>query len=177
MLDWLWQAMARLEETPLSTWVREENFIAEPFSAFYVMLAFHAIGMVAVVGISFMLSVRLFGFLRSFPIEQGRRLMWLAWAGFYVNLISGTLLLLAQPRREFLTATFNIKIVMVILACITMAMMQRAMAQTEVLSGGGGTSIEIVPERAKLLALATNLLWLGAIIAGRVIGYLQPPPP
>jgi hypothetical protein len=179
MLNSIWDFLGWLEQTGLSRWVREGDFISRPFSTFYVMLGFHAIGMAAVVGICFMLSVRLFGYYRIFPLRYGRTLMTLAWWGFYLNLASGIFLLIAQPRREFLTATFNIKILMIVFACVTMVMMQRAMASIKTIpsAGGGGAVIEVVPESAKTLALLTDLFWLGAIVAGRLIGYVQPPPP
>ncbi|MFO1184113.1 MAG: hypothetical protein U1E56_04935 [Bauldia sp.] len=177
MFDFLWQFLARFEDTGISTWVREGYFISDPFATFYVMLGFHSIGMAAVVGISFMLSIRLFGFFRHFSVEEARKFLVIGWAGFIINLISGVLLLLAQPRRELITATFDIKILMVILACITMGMMQKAMGLTRTEVGPGGVAVEVIPDNARLLALLTNLFWLGAIVSGRVIGYLQPPPP
>jgi hypothetical protein len=177
MIDAIWNWFIALEETGFSTWVREGDFIWLGFSAFYVILGFHSIGMGIVVGVTLMLSLRLFGYYRGLPIEGALKLMPLAWAGFTINLISGLVLFIGQPRRELLTMTFNLKILMIVLAVVTMALMQRTLRRTEVVAYADGTAVEVVPETARTMALMANLFWLAAIISGRLIGYTQPPPP
>ena len=182
-----WNFLEWVEQTDLSVWVREGNFFVEPLSTFYIMLGFHSIGMAMVVGINFMISLRFFGFFRSFPITMANRLMKIAWWGFYINLSSGILLYIAQPRRELMTSTFNIKIFMIILAVITMVVMQRALREIEAEPSPSGTAnpdgtmmataVDVVPDKIKITALMIDIFWLGAIIAGRLIGYTQPPPP
>jgi hypothetical protein len=166
-----------LETTDISVWAREGDFIWTGFSSFYVLLGFHSIGMAIVVGVCLVLSLKLFGYFNTLPVQSAFRLMPLAWWGFLVNLLSGLVLFVAQPRRELLTINFDLKIIMIVLACITMLMMQRAVRGTEVIANPDGTAVEVVPDRARTMALLTNLFWLGAIIAGRLIGYTQPPPP
>jgi hypothetical protein len=177
MADAIWNWFIWVEETGLATWVREGDFIWVGFSAFYVILGFHSVGMGIVVGVTLMLSLRLFGYYRGLPIEGALRLMPLAWAGFAVNLISGLILFIGQPRRELITMTFNLKILMIVLAVVTMALMQRTLRRTEVVAYADGTAVEVVPETARTMALMANLFWLAAIISGRLIGYTQPPPP
>jgi hypothetical protein len=166
-----------LESTWLSTWAREGDFIWTGFSSFYVLLGFHSIGMAMVVGVCLVLSLRLFGYFNMLPLQAAFRLMPLAWWGFLVNLLSGIILFIGQPRRELLTITFDLKIIMIVLACITMLMMQRAIRNVEVVANADGTAVEVVPDAARTMALMANLFWLGAIISGRLIGYTQPPPP
>jgi hypothetical protein len=177
MGDAIWNWFIALEETDFSTWVREGDFIWSGFSAFYVILGFHSIGMAIVVGVTLMLSLRLFGYYRALPIDGALKLMPLAWAGFTINLISGLVLFIGQPRRELLTMTFNLKILMIVLAVLTMALMQRTLRNTEVVAYADGTAVEVVPEAARTMALLANLFWIAAIISGRLIGYTQPPPP
>jgi hypothetical protein len=177
MIDTIWNWFVWLEETEVAIWTREGDFIWPGFSAFYVILGFHSVGMAIVVGVTLMLSLRLFGYYRSLPIEGALKLMPLAWAGFIVNLISGLLLFVAQPRRELLTTMFNMKLLMIVLALVAMTLMQRVLRRTEVVAYADGTAVEVVPETARTMALMANLFWLAAIIAGRLIGYTQPPPP
>jgi hypothetical protein len=73
--------------------------------------------------------------------------------------------------------TFNLKLLMIVLALATMVMMQRALRGVEVVANPNGTLAEVVPDRARIAALVSTLLWLGAILSGRLIGYTQPPPP
>ncbi len=176
-MDTIWNWLRWIESNEISTWVREGNFISEPFSAYYTMLGFHSIGMAMVVGIVLMLSLRMFGYYPNFPLASAGQWMRFAWWGFYINLTSGLLLLVAQPRREFLTMTFNLKIVMIVLGLVTMVTMQRALRRVEVVASPDGTAIEVVPEAARTAAFLCNLFWLGAIISGRLIGYTQSPPP
>jgi hypothetical protein len=177
MLDAIWNFWAQVESTDFSTWIREGDFIWTGFSTFYVILGFHSIGMAIVVGVNLMMSLRLFGYYRTIPIDGMMRAWSLAWYGFYLNLISGIALFVAQPRRELLTMTFLIKILMIILAVITMVLMQRTLKRGEIVAYADGTAVEVVPEAARTMALMINLFWLAAIISGRLIGYTQPPPP
>jgi len=66
---------------------------------------------------------------------------------------------------------------MIVLAVLTMALMQRTLRHTEVVAYADGTAVEVVPEAARTMALLANLFWIAAIISGRLIGYTQPPPP
>jgi hypothetical protein len=177
MIDAIWAWFEWLETTDISTWVREGDFIWTGFSAFYVILGFHSVGMAIVVGVTLMLSLRLFGYYRALPVEGALKLMPLAWAGFIVNLISGLFLFYGQPRRELITMTFNLKILMIVLAVVTLALLQRTLQRTEVVAYADGTAVEVVPEAARTMALMANLFWIAAIISGRLIGYTQPPPP
>ena len=173
----MWDWLRWLEETGLATWVREGDVVTLPFSAFYVLLGIHSIGMAMVVGVMLMLSIRLFGYFQQLPLSSADGWMRVAWWGFYINLASGVVLLIGQPRRELLTMTFNMKILLVVLALVTMVMMQRALRHVDIVTGPDGTVVEAVPQRARTAALVCNLFWIGAIISGRLIGYTQPPPP
>lgn len=175
-MDVLWNALRWIEGTGLATWLREGDIVTGPFSAFYVTLGIHSIGMVMVVGVTFMISVRLLGYFQEFPLNSINRWMRFAWVGFYINLASGILLLVAQPRREFMTMTFNLKILMIVGAVTTMIAMQRALREGDLEASADGTAV-LVPGRARAAAMICNFFWLGAIISGRLIGYTQPPPP
>jgi len=173
----MWEWLRWLESTGLAVWIREGDVVTLPFSSFYVLLGIHSIGMAMVVGVMFMLSMRLFGYFQQLPLSSTDRWMKVAWWGFYINLASGVLLFIGQPRREIMTMTFNLKILMVVLALVTMVMMQRALRHVDIVTGPDGAAVEAVPHRARTAALVCNLFWLGAIISGRLIGYTQSPPP
>lgn len=174
----MWAFLKSVEETDFATWLREGDFISDPFSTFYVLLAFHGIGMAIVVGVCGMLSLRLFGFQQGMTIEDVNKLMRVAWWGFYINLISGILLYVAQPRRELMTAVYWLKMASIVLAVIAMKVIQNALDKIETVPSPDGTgTMEIVPARARNAALLVNLLWFFAIVSGRLIGYTQPPPP
>ena len=173
----IWEALRWIEETEFSTWLREGDLITPPFSTFYVLLGVHSVGMAIVVGISMMITSRLFGFQLSMSTQRANQLMGFAWWGFYINLASGIILYIAQPRRELLTLMFWVKIAVIVLAVIVMRVIQKGLDSMEVVANPDGTVVELVPFRLRAQAFLLDLCWLAAIVAGRLIGYTQPPPP
>ena len=174
----IWEFLKTFESTDFATWVREGD-IVEPFSTFYTLLGAHSIGMAAVVGICWILSIRIFGFQQFLSLEAANKLLRVGWWGFYLNFASGMILLSAQPRREFLTGLFWVKMGFIVMAVITMFVMQKALAKIKTAPNPqrGGPPIEIVPLNLRVLAFAVDMFWIVAIVAGRLIGYTQPPPP
>ncbi len=175
----LWNFLRDFEAGDFSSWVREGNFIAEPFSTYYTLLGLHSIGMAAIVGITWMLSSRIFGFQQEIPLRNVGKLIRLGWWGFYLNFASGMVLLAAQPRREMMTGMFWLKILAIVLAVWVLWIMQKAMANLQSIPNpsGKGPAIDVVPLSLRVQAFAIVALWLIAIVAGRLIGYTQPPPP
>jgi hypothetical protein len=173
----MWNTMRTFEAGDFSSWLREGNFIIEPFATYYVLLAIHAIGMAAVVGICFMLSSRILGFQLVLSLSAARGFLKIAWLGFYVNLASGILLILAQPRREFMTPLFWAKMTSVVVAVIYMRVLAKGLAEVAPVMTNGGIALEIAPWRLRVAAMVVVLAWLLAIISGRLVGYTQPPPP
>lgn len=173
-----WDFLMWIEHWDISTWVREGNVLSDQqaLSAYYVMLAFHGIGMAIIVGVTFFLTARIFGVGAGVPLGAARSLLRLGWTGFFINLASGILLLIAQPLREIYTLMYDVKMVMVVAACVTMSMLGRALNGIQVAQGPTGKSVEIVPDGARVLALTTTVFWLMAVAAGRLIGYTEPPP-
>ena len=172
----MWDLLRTFEAGDFSTWLREGNFLMEPFATFYVLLAFHAIGMATVVGICMMLTSRILGYQLSLSLAAGRQLLRVAWWGFYLNLASGILLILAQPRREMLTPLFWAKMLFVILAVIWMRTMAKGLSGITPVADGAG-AVEVAPWGVRVSALIVTVAWLLAIVSGRLVGYTQPPPP
>jgi hypothetical protein len=173
IMDWL----AGLEETPLALWVSEgdlgEALLYMPI--YYVMLTFHAIGMAMIVGISFVVTARLYGLFAGMPLGAIRKLIDLGWVGFWINAVSGVLLFIGHPRKELMTIAFDIKILAIALACVMLVMMTNALSQVPATAGGQAAGAA-VPARARGAALAATIAWLVAMIAGRLIAYTEPPP-
>jgi hypothetical protein len=173
----MWNTLRTFEAGTFSSWLREGNFIIEPFATYYVLLGFHAIGMAAVVGICFMLSSRILGFQLVLSMAASARLLRLAWWGFYLNLGSGILLILAQPRREGMTPLFWAKMAFVVLAVVAMWQIGKALPRVRPVAHKNGGVIEIAPWGLRVSAMVVLLAWLLAIVSGRLVGYTQPPPP
>jgi hypothetical protein len=85
-----------IQATPLSTWIRESpSLLGMP-----ALLIVHAIGMGFLVGISYALSLRVFGFAPSIPLQSMKAIVPVMRVAFWLNATSGLLLVLG-----FLTGT------------------------------------------------------------------------
>ena len=146
MFEWL-------ENSSLAIWVGESLY------AYPLMLSLHAIGLAVMVGISVMISLRLMGLFATIEAAAFRPLMKLAWAGFAVNLISGSALFSSQASVFVDSTPFLTKISLVTLGVVLAALIQRRLDRP-------------VDGTTRLLALLSLLAWLGAVIAGRLIAYL-----
>jgi hypothetical protein len=162
--------LAWLEATELSTWLRESD-LGHP-----IVLCFHAVGMGLVVGVSFMLCARVLGYSKDFPLSGFDRLFSIAWFGFAMNAISGVVLYIGEPRRLLTTPAFLIKMLLIMLAGLSLWVLTRALYGQE--QEAVAPDPVVVTSVAKIAAVFPIVLWLGAIIAGRLIGYtISPPPP
>ena len=151
-----------LEYTSLATWVGESLW------GYPIMISLHAIGLGTVVGILVMLDLRILGSFEGMPYSSLRDIMKIAWAGFIVNLLSGCALFTAQATVFVESLPFLIKIPAIFSAVGIAGVMQRQLRQNAESWDNGAT----VSVAAKLLAAGSIVLWLIAIVAGRLIAYL-----
>jgi hypothetical protein len=167
------ELLAWLSETDFSVWLRESDW-GHP-----IVLCFHAVGMGLVVGVSFMFCARVLGYSKDFPLAGFDRLFGIAWFGFAMNAVSGVLLFVGEPRRLLATPAFLIKMVLIVLAGLSLWVLAQALYGGE---GGAGVPAVarepvVVTPLARIAAVFPIVLWLGAIVAGRLIGYTIAPPP
>jgi hypothetical protein len=167
------ERLALLEQTGLSTWLRESDW------GFPIMLCFHAVGMGLVVGISLMFSARVLGYAKDFPLSAFDKLFGIAWFGFAMNAISGTLLFIGEPRRLIQTPAFLIKLVLIVFAGFSVWYLMTALYGAEAPAGAerGLPREPAVTMNARIAAVIPIVFWIGAIVTGRLIGYTIAPPP
>ncbi len=151
-----------LENTRLALWV------AESMWGYPIMICLHAIGLGVVVGTLVMVDLRVLGAFRGIPYSSLRGLMKLAWAGFVVNLISGLSLFTAQATVFIENIPFLIKLPAIFLAICVAGIMQHRLQ----LNASAWDSNIAVDTNIKLLAVISVLLWLTAMVAGRLTAYL-----
>jgi hypothetical protein len=165
--------LAWLEQTDFSLWLRESDW-AQP-----ILLCFHAVGMGLVVGISIMFSVRVLGYAKSFPLAAFEKLFGVAWCGFALNAASGVLLFASEPRRLLATPAFLVKMGLIVLAGLSLWVLARTLEGVAAVRGGDKAlpRPHVVTRTARIAAIFPIILWLGAILAGRLIGYTIGPPP
>ncbi len=157
MTEWL----TVLERTGLATWLRESGSIW----AYPTVLTLHTTGMGVLVGANWVLDLRLLGVGAAVPVGALKRLFPIMWAGFWLNLVTGLLLFAADATTKGTTRVFFIKIALVVIAVVVAVLMKR-------LTYVRGEAPPVVPFAARVCAVLSILLWLGAITAGRLMAYV-----
>jgi hypothetical protein len=152
--------LAWLDDTPLSHWVAETTWV------YPTLETTHTIGMALLIGSLGLVDLRVLGFKPELPLLETQRLLPLAWLGFTLNAISGTLLFISDSVMFYSSYTFRIKIALIILGGINAALLGQKVFQP---ASAGATSPPTVG--AKWIAGTSLVFWFGAIIAGRLIAY------
>ena len=137
-----------------------------PHRGRHLRIALHAIGMAVMVGLSLVIDLRLLGWFAGIPVPALQRFFGLAWLGFGVNTLSGSAPFSAQATSYIVDPVFMTKIVLVFLGAITAAILQPAVAKSGSWPGGQA------PGGIKVIAALAIVIWLGAIVTGRLTAYL-----
>ncbi len=148
-----------IEQTAFSTWMRDSPSLL----GFWFILSFHALGLALAVGTSALIDLRILGVAKELPLSTLKRLYPILWAGFWIQIVTGLLLLTAYPTKSLTTTAFYVKIVFIGAAMVLMVRLEKTLPSTP-----GETSL-LGPGRR--LAFWSVVLWIGAITAGRFIGY------
>ena len=153
-----------LESTGLAAWVRESPSLW----GYPTVLFLHSLGMTIVVGLGFAIGLRMMGLAPQIPLEPLEKLFRFMWIGFWINAVSGMLLLIADATTKFANPIFYIK-----LACIAAAVVVTSLLRRKIYRSPAADKAPITPN-VKLLALGSIVFWIGAITAGRLMAYIGP---
>jgi hypothetical protein len=152
-----------IELSGFSTWVRDSNSIW----GYPTVLFLHTLGLAFVVGTSLTISIRILGAGSEVPIKPLDKLFPILWAGFFVNAVSGTILLAIDATYKLSSPIFWVK-----MACIALAVLTVQMTRNRVFRDRDAGQAR--PTRgAAFLAACSIALWMGAIIAGRLQAYFS----
>lgn len=151
-----------LEGTAYSEWI-VAGLLGWP-----LMLSMHAIGLAAVVGIMFAISLRMLGFFKPVPYTGLSSLLTYGWVGIAVNAYSGLSLFMAQATFYVISWPFRLKILFVILGIVNLHLTQRVLRQeAEAWQEAGAVS-----RLGTGLAISSIAYWTLAVVFGRLIAYL-----
>ena len=153
---------AALEGSALSTWVRESPTIW----AFSTILTLHTFGMGILVGASGLLDLRLLGVGRSMPLGPLESLYRVMWTGFWLNLLTGSMLFAADATSRGTQWLFFVKMVFVITGVTTIILIRKQVY-------GGKAEPVAVTAKARGLAVLSLVTWVAAITAGRLLAYVN----
>ena len=155
--------LAWVESTTLSQWV-----VGSPsLFAFPGILTFHAIGMGFAAGISAALDLRILGVASGVPLAEMRRFIPFLWAGFWMNAVSGVLLLIGYPTKALTNPVFYLKLTLIGVAMtLLVRISRRAFDDTPAAAKDSGAW-----QSLRRLAIVSLVCWAGAITAGRLLAY------
>lgn len=152
-----------LQDSALGTWV------AGSIWGYPVILACHAVGMAVVAGAAAMLNLRILGFARNVHVTLFDKLSVITWTGLALNVLTGLALFSGDPVKFFYHPVFRIKISLIAAGVLTIWFVFHAIRDFARLPAGTNE----MPPGVKVAAGFSLLLWSCAIIAGRLIAYIE----
>ena len=147
------------------TWVG--LLVAESLWGYPLLETIHAIGMAMLIGALGLINLRVLGYKPELPVMGTADLLPLAWLGFTLNAISGTLLFTSDAVRFFDSYTFRVKMVLIVLGGINAALLGRRIFR----DAAGAQSVSVALS-TKWIAATSLVFWFAAVCAGRLIAYL-----
>ena len=148
-----------LEASGFSMWVKESS------TAYVAVLAFHTIGLTFLVGISGATAMRILGVARSMPLAPMADFFPLMYVGFWINLLTGSVLMCLYPTDYVVDPAIYIKLAAVVVALVMLNLMKAHVFRQ------GDPEIQAKTKTAKRYATVLLCAWLVAIVTGRVIAY------
>jgi hypothetical protein len=154
--------LLRLQESDFGVWVSS----APTLLAYPTILMLHTVGLAMIVGPAWVLDVRLLGYGARLPVESLRGAFRIMWTGFLINASTGIALFISEADEKGMKWIFWLKLTSIALALIVTSRLRRVVF-------GGGVASDVAPPRARSLAIASLVLWLAAITAGRLMAYVE----
>ena len=156
--------LVSLEQSRFFIWVRESGSLF----AFPAILLLHTCGMAVLVGLVAVVDLRILGFAPALPLSPLERFLPMLWVAFWINAVTGTILLLADATTKLTNPDFLVKMLFIALGVIVQRMLEKRVFRPE------RALDRMVPANARILAVASLICWLGAITAGRLLAYVGP---
>ncbi len=154
MLEWL-------QTTAYSEWVRESWGWA-------FALTIHAFGNATVVGLMFIMGLRLFGLFRTIPYTSLNKLFPFIWVAVLFQFLSGFTLFMSKPPRYVRDGVFDIKFSLVVIGVVLLVYFQKMLKSDAANWQAAGK----VTSRGVRLAAVACIVWAFVIVMGRLTAYL-----
>jgi hypothetical protein len=153
-----------LDQTSVGTAIRQSLWL------FPAIETIHLLGMAALMGTITVLDLRLLGWAaRQQPVHKlAARTIPLAWLGFAVQVVTGTLLFSSEAVKIYGNPAFRLKMLLLLLAG-AQAFVFQVFVSGRLLAWDNRPSM---PFLAKAVGLTSLLLWVGIVTAGRFIGFV-----
>jgi hypothetical protein len=87
------------------------------------------------------------------------------WVGFWIQVVSGALLIIAYPTKALTNPVFYLKLTLIGVAMVMMVTLKKRVFNDSELED------EALMRKGTTLAICSLILWVGAITAGRFLAY------
>ncbi len=154
-----------LAATPLSHTIQTTSWIIP------TVQIIHILGVAVLFSSAVLVDLRIWRLLeRDIPLAQvARRFLPPIWPVLLILLITGSLLIVGEPRRSLLNSTFYLKMALLAVAIMLTAGLQRSISS----SPNSWDKDRGRRLAARFAATASIALWCGVLFAGRWIAYTQ----
>jgi len=125
----------------------------------------HAIGMGLLVGASVLIGLRILGLAPDLPLAPLERFYRFIWVGFWIQVVSGILLLIGYPTKSLTNPLFYVKLTLIGLAMASMQMLRNRVFADSSLSEAAMVA------KGRVFAVSSLIFWVGAVTAGRLLAY------
>lgn len=160
---WFTDLIAALENSAFSEWARGESLFGWPLA-----LTVHAFGTAMVIGLVFIIGLRVLGLFRTIPLTSLRELFPVVWTGAVLQIASGFTLWMTKPSKYLSDWAFIIKFSLVISGLVvTFAWFRMLGRESREWQAKGA-----VPRRATVMVAVTMAWWAAVLVAGRLTAYL-----
>src|SRR5437667_6989148 len=149
-----------LAATPLSHAIQTAGWIIP------TLQTIHILGVAVLFSSAILVDLRVLRLLqRDVPLsEVARRFLPVIWPVVMILLLTGSLLIIGEPRRSLLNVTFYLKMALLVVAVLLTAGLQWSFASAAAPGSGRARLIA-----GQAMATASILVWCGVLFAGRWI--------
>lgn len=132
-----------------------------------VLETLHFFGLSLLIGTIGAFDLRLLGLAKGVPPKPLSRMIRWGGAGFAVNVVTGILFFVGEPSNYVNNIAFYCKMAFVVLAGVNVLVFYLTVAKQVDALGPGDDA----PWGAKLIAAASLALWIGVMVAGRLLTF------
>ena len=150
-----------LQDLPFSMWIAG----SESLLSFPLVLFLHSVGMGLSAGTAYVVCMRLVGVGRPLPVSSLRVLFKIFWGGFFLNLVTGSILFAAHATTTGYVPMYYAKLMLIAVGMVLSVPIRKFV--------DGEASDGVIPGRVKGLAVLSLLVWTGVITTGRLIAYVS----
>lgn len=161
-LSWYSETLSWLETTWIADTVRTVPWVYPTFESL------HYVGLASLVGGIMLIDLRTLGFARSLPLRSIIGLLPWVWAGFAINVFTGSVLFIYGATAFGTRWPFLMKMSFLVLAGINAFAFDFSTRRF----GGDWVANDKPPLPVKAFATASLVLWLCVVTFGRWMAYV-----